>query len=62
MKARSEVGTKETGPTFCWHCNRMLMRAPGHGRFYFTLFKGNDGIARRIHGKCGDREARPPTP
>lgn len=50
MKARQGTGF----PSFCWHCNAQLMRAPGKGRglFYFHLVLGPDGCAHRIHDAC----------
>jgi hypothetical protein len=41
-------------PTFCWQCNRQLMRAPGKGEglFYFSLVMDKDGVEHRVHGGC----------
>ena len=37
MRARQGSGA----PTFCWHCNKQLQRAPGKGLglFYFELVR-----------------------
>ena len=53
----AHIGTKTTGPTFCWHCNRQLLRAPGKGLglFYFGLVAGPDGVQRRVHDQCVKR-------
>lgn len=47
MKARQGSGA----PSFCWECNKQLMRAPGKGLglFYFELVKGPDGHEHRVH-------------
>jgi hypothetical protein len=52
VKARQ--GTKEEGPTFCWHCNRQLHRAPGRGLglFYFQLVRDRVGVDHRVHDAC----------
>jgi len=42
-------------PSFCWHCNKQLQRAPGKGLglFYFHIVIGPDGHEHRVHGgKC----------
>ena len=38
-------------PSFCWVCNRQLMRAQGKGLglFYFELVLGKDGNEHRVH-------------
>jgi hypothetical protein len=38
-------------PTFCWHCNKQLQRAPGKGMglFYFELVRDPDGVTHRVH-------------
>ena len=43
-------------PSFCWHCNRQLQRAPGKGAglFYFHLVRGPDGHEHRVHADCVD--------
>ena len=50
-------GTKLDGPSFCWHCNKQLHRAPGKGKglFFFGLVAGSDGIKRRVHDSCVKR-------
>jgi len=55
MKIRQGSGA----PSFCWHCNRQLMRAPGKGLglFYFNLVLGDDGHEHRIHGGECTRQA-----
>lgn len=43
-------GTKADGPSFCWHCNRQLMRM---GRtFAFALVRDRGGTNHRVHGAC----------
>jgi len=41
-------------PSFCWHCNRQLQRAPGKGLglFYFHLVRDAAGVQHRVHGGC----------
>lgn len=41
-------------PSFCWHCNKQLQRAPGKGLglFYFELVRSRDGEEHRVHGDC----------
>lgn len=41
-------------PTFCWHCNRQLQRAPGKGLglFYFARVADKAGVPHRVHGDC----------
>lgn len=38
-------------PSFCWVCNRQLMRAKGKGLglFYFDIVRDRDGIEHRVH-------------
>lgn len=50
MKMRQGSGA----PTFCWHCNLQLQRAPGKGRglFYFNLVEDKAGVQHRVHGDC----------
>ena len=45
-------------PSFCWHCQKQLMRAPGAGLglFYFNLVRGVDGELHRVHGDQCTRE------
>lgn len=52
MKRRMQQGAGS--PSFCWHCSRQLMRAPGRGKglFYFNLVVDRDGIEHRVHGDC----------
>jgi len=47
-RARQGAGA----PSFCWHCNKQLQRAPGKGKglFYFHLVQDRDGIRHRVHG------------
>ena len=47
-KARQGSGA----PSFCWHCNSQLQRAPGKGKglFYFHIVTGPDGNQHRVHG------------
>jgi len=51
---RAHQGTKQDGPSFCWHCTRQLHRAPGKGKglFFFGLVIAPDGIQRRVHFTC----------
>ncbi len=46
--------TGSGAPSFCWHCNAQLHRAPGKGLglFFFNLVLGPDGIEHRVHGDC----------
>lgn len=39
-------------PSFCWHCNSQLQRAPGKGQglFYFALVRDPAGVEHRVHG------------
>lgn len=55
MKLRQGSGA----PSFCWHCNRQLQRAPGKGLglFYFNLVLGPDGNEHRVHGFPCTRDA-----
>ena len=41
-------------PTFCWHCNRQLQRAPGVGKglFHFAVVKDRDNNIHRVHLDC----------
>jgi hypothetical protein len=41
-------------PSFCWHCNKQLQRAPGKGKglFYFHLVLDPVGTEHRVHGDC----------
>ena len=50
-------GTAQSGPSFCWHCNRQLRRAPGKGMFYFVNVVDPDGNYHRVHGRCADESA-----
>lgn len=52
MSARCLTGSGS--PSFCWHCNKQLHRAPGKGQglFFFNLVRGPDGIEHRVHGDC----------
>lgn len=47
--------TSKTGPTFCWHCNKQLMRMPG-GVYSFRLLKEKaTQTLRRVHGaQCSE--------
>lgn len=49
--------TGSGAPSFCWHCNSQLHRAPGKGLglFFFNLVTGPDGDQHRIHGDCTER-------
>lgn len=44
-------GTKADGPSFCWHCNRQLLRM-GTRTFAFALVRDQAGIDHRVHGAC----------
>lgn len=50
MKARQGSGS----PSFCWHCNAQLQRAPGKGLglFYFEIVRDQVGIEHRVHQGC----------
>lgn len=52
MNARMRTGAG--APSFCWHCNRQLQRAPGkrEGRFYFHLVRDPLNHEHRVHGDC----------
>lgn len=60
MSRPIQTGTKATGPSFCWYCNRMLRRAPGKGLglFFFAVVTDKQGNPHRVHGQCGDRTQR----
>lgn len=42
------------GPSFCWLCNRQLMRARGRGlgQFYFHIVRDRAKVEHRVHGDC----------
>lgn len=46
-KARQAAGA----PSFCWVCNKQLMRAKGKGLglFYFELVEDKGGMQHRVH-------------
>lgn len=50
--------TGSGAPSFCWHCNSQLQRAPGKGLglFYFHVVQDRAGVNHRVHGDC-TREA-----
>lgn len=53
-KPKCRRGTADTGPTFCHHCNKQLMRvggSTGHYFFHLALHKPS-GQRVRIHGDC----------
>jgi len=49
---RTRIGSGS--PSFCWHCQRQLMRAKGKGLglFHFDLVVDRDGIEHRVHQGC----------
>ena len=51
--------TGSGAPSFCWHCNKQLHRAPGKGLglFFFNLVRGPDGHEHRVHGSPCTRQA-----
>lgn len=55
VKTRKGAGA----PSFCWQCNRQLMRAEGKGLglFYFAVVRDRDGVEHRVHGGTCRREA-----
>lgn len=50
MKTRQATGA----PSFCWHCFKQLLRAPGQGKglFHFQLVRDRAGVEHRVHGDC----------
>ena len=46
-------------PSFCWHCNSQLQRAPGKGLglFYFNLVRDRGGVYHRVHGGACTEDA-----
>lgn len=52
MSKRLQQGSGS--PSFCWHCSKQLMRAPGKGKglFFFHVVIDQDGIEHRVHGDC----------
>lgn len=57
QKTINKVGTRLTGPTFCWECNKKLRYVPktkgnGIGMFHFAHMKSPSGNLVRVHAKC----------
>ena len=55
MSAAPKMRRASGAPSFCWHCNRQLQRAPGRGLglFFFHLVRNPiGGHEYRVHGDC----------
>ena len=50
-KFDKRMRTGSGAPSFCWHCNSQLMRAPGKGLglYFFDLVLDRDGLQHRVH-------------
>lgn len=47
--------TGSGAPSFCWHCNKQLVRV--RGGFIFSLIRDPDGHELRVHKQCQDDAA-----